>query len=241
MLIECKENDMLTAVATARTILPEMKDRTAGIVVKGSRFAPSNFIGLMGITMHFERGAEIIAEEDPAEYVYQVISGTVRTCKLLSNGRRQIGAFLMEGDYFGMEARAVHCFAAEAITDATIHMINRNTAFAAAGRDPEIARSLWDITARSLDACQQHSLLLGRKTALEKIGSFLTEMAERQGSQAEIDLPMSRQDIADYLGLTIETVSRTMTQLECAGTIALPTSRHVLVKRRHELARLSAC
>jgi len=231
---------MLTSVATTRNIVSEMRDRAAGIV-GNTRFAPSNFIGLMGVTLKFERGTEIVAEEDPAEYIYQVIQGTVRTCKLLSNGRRQIGAFLMKGDYFGMEARDVHCFAAEAITDVTVHLISRTAAFTAAGREPEIARTLWDITARSLDACQQHSLLLGRKTALEKIGSFLSEMAERQDSGDCIDLPMSRQDIADYLGLTIETVSRTMTQLESAGTIDLPTSRRVLVKRRHELERLSVC
>lgn len=232
---------MLTSVATARNTVSEMKGSAAGNVVRHTHCAPSNFLGLMGITLHFERGAEIVAEEDPADYIYQMVSGTARTCKLLSNGRRQIGAFLMEGDYFGMEARDVHCFAAEAITDVTVHMISRSAAFAAAGRDPEIARTLWDITARSLDACQQHSLLLGRKTALEKIGSFLNEMAKRQGSEASIDLPMSRQDIADYLGLTIETVSRTMTQLEGTGTIKLATSRHVLLKRPVELARLSLC
>ena len=232
---------MLTSVATARNIVSEMKDRAASVLHSGTRFATSNFIGLMGVTVRYERGTEIFAEEDPADCIYQIVSGTARTCKLLSNGRRQIGAFLMEGDYFGMEARDTHCFAAEAITDVTVHMISRSAAFAAAGREPEVARALWDITARSLDASQQHSLLLGRKTALEKIGSFLSEMAERQGCDDEIDLAMSRQDIADYLGLTIETVSRTMTQLECAGTIALPSSRHVILKRHIELERLSLC
>lgn len=232
---------MLTSVATTRNPVSEMNDRTAGILSGETRLAPSHFIGLMGITLHFERGAEIVAEEDPAEYIYQVIEGTVRTCKLLSDGRRQIGAFVMAGDYFGMEGRETHCFAAEAINDVTVHMISRSAAFAAAGRDPDVARALWSITAQSLHACQRHALLLGRKTALEKIGSFLSEMAERQGKDQAVDLPMSRQDIADYLGLTIETVSRTMTQLECAGTIHLATSRHVLLKRPVELARLSLC
>ncbi|WEK48793.1 MAG: helix-turn-helix domain-containing protein [Candidatus Kaistia colombiensis] len=230
---------MLTSVATTRSIVSNRTDGANGFVPSATRH--TNFLGLIGIPLHFERGAEIVAEEDPAEHIYQVISGTARTCKLLCNGRRQIGAFLMAGDYFGMEARDTHCFAVEAITNLTVVMVSRSAAFAAAGRDAAVARSLWDITARSLYACQQHALLLGRKTALEKIGSFLSEMAERQGSDDEIDLPMSRQDIADYLGLTIETVSRTMTQLESAGTIALPTSRHVLIKRPHELERLSLC
>lgn len=236
--MEFKDDEMLTSVATARNHVSETLRRPQPAV---SRFAPSDFIGLMGITLHFERGAEIVAEEDPAEHIYQVIEGTVRTCKLLSDGRRQIGAFVMPGGYFGMEARGTHCFAAEAINDVTVHMISRATAHASAGRDPEIARALWEVTAQSLDACQRHALLLGRKTALEKIGSFLSEMAERQGSRDEIELPMSRQDIADYLGLTIETVSRTMTQLEGAGTIGLETSRHVILKRPAELARLSHC
>lgn len=231
---------MLTSVATARNIVSGPSHRAA--IVSGSPLpAPSDFLGLIGITLHFERGAEIFAEEDPAEYIYQVIKGTVRTCKLLSDGRRQIGAFAMPGDYFGMEGCEMHCFAAEAINDVSVRLISRSAAFAAAGRDPEIARSLWQITARSLDASQRHALLLGRKTAMEKIGSFLNEVAERQGSDDEVELAMSRQDIADYLGLTIETVSRSMTQLEAAGTICLATSRHVLLRRPTELARLSLC
>ncbi|WP_018185414.1 helix-turn-helix domain-containing protein [Kaistia granuli] len=239
--MEFKDDDMLTSVATARSLVSDTPHRTLPIVSRDTRSAPSDFIGLMGITLHYERGTEIVGEEDPADYIYQVIEGTVRTCKLLCDGRRQIGAFVMPGGYFGMEARGTHCFAAEAITDVTVHLISRSAAYAAAGREPEIARSLWEVTAQSLDASQRHALLLGRKTALEKIASFLSQMAERQGSDDEIELPMSRQDIADYLGLTIETVSRTMTQLEGAGTISLETSRHVLLKRPLELARLSHC
>jgi CRP/FNR family nitrogen fixation transcriptional regulator len=211
--MEFKDDDMLTSVATARSLVSDTPHRTVPIVSRDTRTTPSDFIGLMGITLHYERGTEIVGEEDPADYIYQVIEGTVRTCKLLCDGRRQIGAFVMPGGYFGMEARGKHCFAAEAITDVTVHLISRSAAYAAAGREPEIARSLWEVTAQSLDASQRHALLLGRKTALEKIASFLSQMAERQGSDDEIELPMSRQDIADYLGLTIETVSRTMTQL----------------------------
>ncbi|BCP53694.1 transcriptional regulator [Kaistia sp. 32K] len=239
--MEFKGDDMLTSVATARNLALEAPGRRISPASGDARFAPAGIIGLMGITLHFERGSEIVAEEDPAEYIYQVLDGTVRICKLLCDGRRQIGAFVMPGGYFGMEARGTHCFAAEAITDVTVQMISRSAAYAAAGRDPEIARALWEVTAQNLDACQRHALLLGRKTALEKIGSFLSEMAERQGSDEEIELPMSRQDIADYLGLTIETVSRTMTQLEGAGTISLETSRHVLLRRPAELARLRHC
>jgi CRP/FNR family nitrogen fixation transcriptional regulator len=230
---------MQISVATARNYAPETSRRT--VIPAAHRFAMPEFGGLQGTVLHYARGAEIVAEEDPAEYIYQVVEGTVRSCKLLSDGRRQIGAFAMAGDYFGLEARATHGYAAEAITDVTLRLISRSAAFAAAGRDPEVARTLWEVTAKGLDACQRHALLLGRKTAMEKIGSFLFEMAERQGNDDEIELPMSRQDIADYLGLTIETVSRTMTQLEGAGTICLETSRHVLLRRPGDLARLSLC
>jgi len=232
---------MQTAVATARSIPPDASRRSAQVIPAAHRFVAPDVGSLTGITLHLDRGAEIVAEEDPAEYIYQVVEGTVRSCKLLSDGRRQIGSFAMAGDYFGLEARATHGYAAEAITDVTLRLINRGAAFTAAGRDPEIARTLWEVTAKGLDASQRHALLLGRKTALEKIGSFLHEMAGRQGHDDEIELPMSRQDIADYLGLTIETVSRTMTQLESAGTICLETSRHVLLRRPAELARLSRC
>lgn len=232
---------MQMSVATARNYVPESPRRTAQVIPAAHRFAAPDVGGLAGVVLHYARGTEIVAEEDPAEYIYQVVEGTVRSCKLLSDGRRQIGAFAMAGDYFGLEARATHGYAAEAITDVTLRLINRNAAFTAAGQDPAIARTLWEVTAKGLDASQRHALLLGRKTALEKIGSFLQEMAERQGCDAEVELPMSRQDIADYLGLTIETVSRTMTQLESAGTICLETSRHVLLRRPSELARLSLC
>jgi CRP/FNR family nitrogen fixation transcriptional regulator len=228
---------MQTSVATAHNT----HRRSAQVIPAAHRFGAPDTGGITGITLHFDRGTEIVAEEDPTEYIYQVIEGTVRSCKLLSDGRRQIGSFAMAGDYFGLEARATHGYTAEAITDVTVKLINRNAAFTAAGRDPEIARMLWEVTAKGLDACQRHALLLGRKTAVEKIGSFLCEMAQRQGQHDEIALPMSRQDIADYLGLTIETVSRTMTQLEAAGTICLETSRHVLLRRPAELARLNLC
>jgi CRP/FNR family nitrogen fixation transcriptional regulator len=232
---------MQTAATTARNYAPETSRRSAHVIPAAHRFPAPDVAGLSGIVLHYERGTEIVAEEDPADYIYQVVEGTVRSCKLLSDGRRQIDSFAMPGDYFGLEARATHGYAAEAITDVTLRLISRTAAFAAAGRDPEVARTLWQVTAKGLDACQRHALLLGRKTALEKIGSFLREMAERQGNDDEIELPMSRQDIADYLGLTIETVSRTMTQLEGAGTISLETSRHVLLRRPAELARLSLC
>ncbi len=196
-------------------------------------------IELMGATMPFGRNAEIYGQNEPAEYVYKVLSGTVRTYKVLNDGRRQIGAFYLPGDIFGLEIGDEHTFSAEAIVDCKVLVIKRSTLVALAGRDNEVARQLWTMTAGELQRAQDHIMLL-IKTAQERVAGFLLEMARRSAAATEVDLPMSRQDIADYLGLTIETVSRTLTQLENSGAIAVPTSRHILLRRRGTLSRLNA-
>ena len=121
-----------------------------------------------------------------------------------------------------------------------ILVAKRNTIIAHATRDAEMARALWRVTAGDLERAQNHLLLLGRKNAQERVATFLLEMASRAASTTEIELPMSRQDIADYLGLTIETVSRTLTQLEGDAAIEIPTSRHILLRDRSALRRLNA-
>jgi CRP/FNR family transcriptional regulator, nitrogen fixation regulation protein len=185
-------------------------------------------IGLMGACMKFDRGAEIFAEDEAAEYIYMVASGAVRLSKLLSDGRRQIGAFYLPGDIFGLEAEETHSFSAESICDSQVVLVKRSALVAEAVRDGEMARQLWGKTVGHLQRAQSHMLLLGRKNAQERIAAFLMEMAGRQDSDGSVELPMSRQDIADYLGLTIETVSRTLTQLERDGVISMPISRHIV-------------
>lgn len=196
-------------------------------------------IALMGVAMPYARNTEIFGENEPAEYVYRVISGAVRTYKVLNDGRRQIGGFYLPGDVFGLEAGDEHTFSAEAITDSRILVIKRSSLVALAARDSGIARQLWAWTASELQRAQDHLTLL-IKTAQERVATFLLEMASRNPSANRIELPMSRQDIGDYLGLTIETVSRTLTQLEQAGTIGLPAARHVVLHNRSALGRLTA-
>jgi CRP/FNR family nitrogen fixation transcriptional regulator len=193
---------------------------------------------LMGAPMPFTRNAEIYGENEPAEYLYKVISGTVRTYKVLSDGRRQIGAFYLPGDVFGFETGADHAFSAEAITTTRVLVIKRNAVTALAARDNSVAQQLLSLAARELARAQNHIMLL-IKTAQERVAGFLLEMADRFQGRNEVDLPMSRQDIADYLGLTIETVSRTLTLLENAAAIALPTSRHVVLRNRAALRQLN--
>jgi len=198
-----------------------------------------NQIDLMGAPMPFGRNVEIYGENEPAEYLYKVISGTVRTYKVLNDGRRQIGAFYLPGDIFGLEVGEEHTFSAEAIAESKILVIKRSVLVALAARDNEVARQLWTMTANELQRAQGHIMLL-IKTAQERVAGFLLEMAKRSAAASEVDLPMSRQDIADYLGLTIETVSRTLTQLENSAAIAVPTSRRIVLRNRAALSRLNA-
>jgi CRP-like cAMP-binding protein len=196
-------------------------------------------LNLMGAPMSFRRNEEIFGENEPADYIYKVMSGTVRTYKILNDGRRQIAGFHLPGDVFGLDTGDEHTFSAEAVSDATVLVFKRSTVLAAANRDSDVARELWTMTAKQLHHVQDHMLLL-IKSAQERVASFLLEMAARVSGGNEVDLPMSRQDIADYLGLTIETVSRTLTQLENAAAIAVPSSRRIVLRNRSALSRLNA-
>jgi len=198
-----------------------------------------NSVELMGAPMPFSRNTEIYGENEPAEYLYKVLSGTVRTYKVLNDGRRQIGAFYLPGDIFGLEVGEEHSFSAEAIVDCKVLVIKRSAVIGLAGRDNDVARQLWAMTARELQRVQDHIMLL-IKTAQERVAGFLLEMAARAPAGNEVELSMSRQDIADYLGLTIETVSRTLTQLENSAAISVPTSRRIVLRNRAALTRLNA-
>jgi CRP/FNR family transcriptional regulator, nitrogen fixation regulation protein len=196
-------------------------------------------VELMGAPMSFARNAEIYGEGEPADYLYKVVDGTVRTYKLLDDGRRQIGGFYLPGDIFGLETGDTHAFSAEAITQCNVLVIKRSALVALADKDNEVACQLWRLTGNELSRMQDHILLL-IKSAQERVAGFLLEMAKRASAGNAIELPMSRQDIADYLGLTIETVSRTFTNLENASAIELSSSRRIVLRNRVALNRLNS-
>ena len=204
----------------------------------------ADVVGALGQVVPAARNAEIFGEDEPAEHIYVVISGVVRICKLLGDGRRQIEAFCLPGDAFGWERGANNRFSAEAVSECRLARIKRSILFARACDDAELSQSLWALTFAELHRAQDHLLLLGRKTAQERVAAFLLDLSRRseRGDHvgSEVVLPMSRQDMADYLGLTIETVSRTLTSLEESELIALPSSRRVLLKDRHALRRLDS-
>jgi CRP/FNR family transcriptional regulator, nitrogen fixation regulation protein len=199
-------------------------------------------IELMGARMTFQRSAEIYGEGEPADYLYKVVSGVVRTCKVTADGRRQIGGFYLPGDIFGLEAGETHAYSAEAISEAAVLVVKRKPLMALAARDGDVARQLWASTAVELSRAQGRLGLLV-KSAQERVAGFLLEMAERSPGhaspgQAGIELPMTRQDIGEYLGLTIETVSRTLTSMQETALIELATTRRVVLRNRSALEQL---
>lgn len=195
--------------------------------------------GITGVVMPIERNAEIFGQGEPAEYIYKITSGAVRTYRLLCDGRRQIDAFYLAGDMFGLELSDMHSYSCEAVTGAKIVFFQRSAILAAAQRDGEVARQLWELTARHLRRSQDHTLLLV-KSSQERVASFLLEMARRLRETSTVELPMPRQDIADYLGLTIETVSRTLTQFEEQSTIEFLAARRIALLNPTLLKQLNS-
>jgi len=196
---------------------------------------PVDVVARLGVVATYPRNAEIFGEDQAAEHLYIVLSGAVRICKLLGDGRRQIETFCLAGDVFGWETAPRHRFSAEAVSECKVVRVKRTILFSRAADDAELAHALWALTAAELGRAQDHLLVLGRKTAQERVATFLLDMATRSGTShagggIEVTLPMSRQDIADFLGLTIETVSRTLTHLEEISAIALPSSRRILLR-----------
>jgi CRP/FNR family nitrogen fixation transcriptional regulator len=161
------------------------------------------------------------------------------TYKVLADGRRQVGGFYLPGDIFGLETGEEHAFSAEAITKCHVLVFKHSALVARARIDQEVAFLLWELTGRELRRLQDHLLLL-IKNAPERVAAFLLTMIGRVSAGNSVDLPMSRRDIADHLGLTIETVSRSLTQIENAGAIEFPSPRRFVLRDRSVLNRLNA-
>jgi CRP/FNR family nitrogen fixation transcriptional regulator len=187
----------------------------------------------VGVRMHFGRDEEIFGEGEASRYVYRVISGAVRTYRVLSDGRRQIVEFHTAGDVFGLDGDRSHDLSAEAVRETTLQVMRRDAFLQEQGSETAI-----QVLLEKFHRAQAHMLLLGRHTACERVAAFLLDFRKRAGGSNAIDLPMSRQDIADYLGLTIETVSRTFTQLQAAHQIDLISCRRVVLRNPEALARI---
>jgi CRP/FNR family transcriptional regulator, nitrogen fixation regulation protein len=225
------------AIPAAR-ILPAPRSQMAPAADQFSVIASCS--GVIATEFSYRKDEEIYGEGEPSEYVYQVVRGAVRTYKLLNDGRRQIGAFHLPGDVFGLDVGSTHRLTAEAIGDTTVRLVKRRSLEAAAGSNVQVAHNLWTMTANDLRHAEDHMLLLGRKTAMEKVATFLLEMDRRLAKAGMVALPMCRRDIGDYLGLTLETVSRALSQLSDQGILVFSTARQIVLRNRNRLADMEA-
>lgn len=183
---------------------------------------------------HAAPGTTFIQEGDPAMHFFNISSGTVRLCKLLPDGRRQITGFMGMGHFLGLAVSDTYAFSAEAVDEVRYCRFSRARMRTLLDDYPAMEKRLLTIAATELVAAQEQMLLLGRKTARERLASFLMAQSRQgvlcQASRQRFPLPMSRGDIADYLGLTIETVSRTFTKLKSEGFIDLPVANEVIIR-----------
>jgi CRP/FNR family transcriptional regulator, nitrogen fixation regulation protein len=212
----------------ARQLIPSTESEAFGL-----------FIGGIGVSVSFAPKTRIFHENDAAESVYKVISGSVCTCKVLSDGRRQIVAFYLPGDFFGFECSDQHILSAEAVSNAKVLVIKKRVLAAAASRDVAIERQVVLLMARELARLQDRVLLL-LKNAPERVGEFILDMERHSAVGNYVQLPMLRQDVADNLGLTIETVSRILTALEKYGAIKVLSRQGIVIRNRSLLKTVMA-
>jgi len=193
----------------------------------------------LGRHVHFQSCETVFAQEEMTTSFYNLLDGVMRLYKLLPDGRRQIVGFALPGDFLGMTATARHSVSADAIGAVAICRFSRASFARFVADKPHLLCRINELAVRELSQAQDHMVLLGRRSAEEKVATFLIGWRDRLTRHSDlaktVPLPMSRQDIADYLGLTIETVSRTFTKLERDGVIEiLPGSVCLLDPARAE-------
>jgi len=209
----------------------------AGLALcKGLGGQAAKHVAAISIAQRLSPGKVLFSEGDPAENVYEVVQGTLRLYKLLCDGRRQIVGFLSAGHLLGLANEDSYLYTAEAVTEATICRYARSRFARLVEQVPGFATRVLTATSNELGSAQDQLLLLGRKSAMEKVASFILMMAGPRGSdRIEVQLPMTRADIADYLGLTIETVSRTFSKLRQDGVIELPSPSRLRLHDRDQV------
>jgi CRP/FNR family nitrogen fixation transcriptional regulator len=200
---------------------------------------PPDAFDCIGVSLFYRPGEEMFVQGDPGDTVYRVLRGAVRASRLLSDGRRQISGFYYDGDLFGLETGSHRHASAEALVDTRVLVVRRSSLkyYGAVGETLE--RALWSATGEALTRALEHMMLVARKSALERVAGFLGEIAERVGGDW-VDLPMPRQDIADFLGLTIETISRMLTQLQQDEVVEFRGCRRFRIKAPSRIAGLLA-
>jgi CRP-like cAMP-binding protein len=219
---------------TAAPIMPS-RDQAIGAV---GRAQPAKVLDTVAAVRRYHRGQEICGQQTPVEHWYRVLAGVARKCTVRADGRRQIVDLLLPGDCFGFATQSRHAFAVEAVADGTtVACYPRQRAENLADTDARVAREIREMIFDAITRLQRQVLILGRPTALERVGSFLLYMAARSApaSVDRIDLQVSRYDIADYLALSSETVSRALTDLKFRGAIRFASTRQLNIVDRSVL------
>jgi CRP/FNR family transcriptional regulator len=215
-----------------------------GVADRNPGHAEESEVGLLdtlGSVVLVKRDATLFYEGDAADCYYKVVSGAVRSCKTLRDGRRHITDFFLAGDFIGVDALDKHPCTAEAVNDATLVRYERRVIDALVSRSPRMGKFLLDRVCADLSEARSRMLLLGRMSARERLASFLLHIAarSRRENADTIPLPMTRSDIGDYLGLSTETVCRTFAQLKSAGLIEASSPHELRVLERPALTALA--
>jgi CRP/FNR family transcriptional regulator len=188
-------------------------------------------------------GGTAFMEGDDSTYLFNVVSGAIRLSKSLPDGRRQITGFLFPGDFLGLSIADTYAYSAEAVTKCTLCRFARTNLTNMLEKFPNLEQRLLSLASNELAQAQDHLMILGQKTSTERLATLLLKFAERIGDQddgsLQFDIPMNRTDIADYIGLTTETVSRTFSLLRKRGIIETPESRTIRIPKIEELAAVS--
>jgi len=198
----------------------------------------------LGSPISCEAKQSLFWEGDAAEFVYRVTRGVICLYKLLPDGRRQVARFCAAGELFGLGQRAVYQYSADTVTPVTLLRVRKVDLEAELATNPDLRAELLAVVSEELRAAQEQLVVLGRKSAVERVASFISAMAEqtlRQGDNAQVvDLPMTRVDIADYLGLTHETVCRAFSQLKLQGVVNIHDHHLVEIREPDLLADIAA-
>ncbi len=206
------------------------------------------FLARVAQRVSIQAGKTFIEEGDPASHFYDITHGDVRVFKSLADGRRQITGFMGIGHFIGLAVSGQYAFSAEAITEVNLCRFDRAPLLQVFAEFPALERKLLDVATHEMVIAQEQMLLLGRKTAIERVSSFLMSWAERgdlcpvdgMRSAVKLSLPMSRIDLADYLGLTTETVCRAFSQLKRNGLIAFTDVHEVTLLKPLRVVALTA-
>jgi CRP-like cAMP-binding protein len=247
---------MLTAVPAGHRRIATLRSEHAMAAAETARWVPhqtifapalaaraeeADALKRIGTKLRFQPNETIFNAGDVADHAYKVVSGTVRLCKHMADGRRQIAQFLFPGDYFSFMTLGEHNFTAEAVSDVVLMSYPQRQIERLGEELPHLKARFYQILSQRILDIQHHLTMLGRQTAKEKLASFLILLSHRAGSEDDnlVDVTMSRQDMADYMGLTVETVCRVLASLKKAGIIDMPTQHRFALKDMDRLASLA--